>query len=107
MSKATILIVEGDAILALDLQRMLLRLDYTVAGPLASGKKALALLSDKPVDLVLMDIELAGAMNGIAAAEIIHRTAGIPVVFLTGFSQDPLLEQAKIGTLWLPYQAGS
>ncbi len=96
MRKATILIVEDDAILAVDLQRMLSRLGYTVAGPLASGEKALALLSGKPVDLVLMDIELAGAMNGIAAAEIIHRTVGIPVVFLTGFSQDPLLEEAKI-----------
>ena len=96
MSKATILIVEDDAILALDLQRMLARLGYTVAGPLASGAEALALLSDNPVDLVLMDIELAGAMNGIAAAEIIHRTIAVPVVFLTGFSQDPLLEQAKI-----------
>lgn len=96
MSKATILIVEDDAILALDLQRMLVRLDYMVAGPLASGEEALALLSGKSVDLVLMDIELAGAMNGIAAAEIIHRTMGIPVVFLTGFSQGPLLKQAKI-----------
>ena len=96
MCKATILIVEDDAILAMDLQRMVLRLGYTVAGPLASGEDALALLADKSVDLVLMDIELAGAMNGIAAAEIIHRTVGIPVVFLTGFSQDPLLEQAKI-----------
>jgi len=96
MSKATILIVEDDAILALDLQRTLLRLDYTVAGPLASGEEALALLSGKPADLVLMDIELAGAMNGIGAAEMIHRNVGIPVVFLTGFSQDPLLELAKI-----------
>ena len=96
MDKATILIVEDDAILALDLKKMLLRLGYTVAGPLASGEEALVLLSDKPVDLVLMDIELAGAMNGITAAEIIHRTVGIPVVFLTGFSQDPLLQQAKI-----------
>jgi PAS domain S-box-containing protein len=96
MRKATILIVEDDAILALDLQRMLVRLGYTVSGPLASGEEALALLAGEPVDLVLMDIELAGAMNGIAAAEVIHRTVGVPVVFLTGFSQDPLLEQAKI-----------
>ena len=96
MRKATILIVEDDAILAMDLQRMVSRLGYTVTGPLASGEEALALLSDKPVDLVLMDIELAGTMNGIAAAEIIHRTVEVPVVFLTGFSHDPLLEQAKI-----------
>ncbi len=96
MRKATILIIEDDAILAMDLKRMLWRLGYTVAGPLASGEQALALLSDKPIDLVLMDIELAGTMNGIETAEIIHRTIEVPVVFLTGFSQDPLLKQAKI-----------
>jgi signal transduction histidine kinase len=96
MRKATILIVEDDAILALDLQRMLARQGYTIAGPLTSGEGALAFIADKPVDLILMDIELAGAMNGIAAAGIIHRTVGVPVVFLTGFSQDPLIEQAKI-----------
>jgi two-component system, cell cycle sensor histidine kinase and response regulator CckA len=96
MSKATILIVEDDAILALDLRRMISRLGYTVFGPLASGEEALALLAGQPVDLVLMDIELAGPINGIDTAETILRTVGVPVVFLTGFSQDPLLEQAKI-----------
>ena len=94
--KATILIVEDNAILAMDLQGMITRLGYTVAGPLASGEEAIAFLQGKKVDLVLMDIELAGAMNGIAAAETLHRTVDIPIVFLTGFSQDPLLEQAKI-----------
>ncbi len=43
-----------------------------------------------------MDIELAGPMNGITAAEKIHAVGDVPVIFLTGFSQDPLLRQAKI-----------
>jgi len=96
MSKATILIVEDDAILAMNLQRMLALQGHIVAGPLASGEGALAFLEGTKVDLVLMDIELAGTMNGITAAEIISRTSDIPIVFLTGFSHDPLLEQAKI-----------
>ena len=98
MRKATILIVEDDGILALHLQDMLSRLGYTVAGPLASGERAVAFVSEHPIDLILMDIELAGTMNGIDAAETIQRTADIPIVFLTGFSQDPLVEQAKIAT---------
>ena len=96
MSKAAIVIVEDDAILALDLQGMISRLGFTVTGLFASGEDVIAFLPGKQVDLVLMDIELAGNLNGIATAEILHQTSDIPIVFLTGYSQDPLLEEAKI-----------
>ena len=96
MSKETILIVEDDGILALHLQDMLSRRGYSVAEMVSYGEHAIDFLSTKSVDLVLMDIELAGAMNGIATADLITKTYDIPIVFLTGFSQDPLLEQAKI-----------
>ncbi len=96
MSNATILIVEDDAILAMNLERMVTLQGHNVRGPVASGEDALAFLEEEKVDLVLMDIELAGTMNGIAAAEIISRTFDIPIVFLTGFSHDPLLEHAKL-----------
>lgn len=100
MTRANILIIEDDGILAIHIQDMLSRLGYTVMGPLATGEEAVALMTDlvagKKPDLVLMDIELAGAMSGIAAAEIISQTSDVPIVFLTGFSQDPLLEKAKI-----------
>ncbi len=96
MSKATVLIVEDDGILAMNLQNMLEFMDYKVAGPLASGEEAIAFVPKYPVDLVLMDIDLSGTMNGIAAAETISLTTDIPVVFLTGFSHDPLLAQAKV-----------
>jgi PAS domain S-box-containing protein len=96
MRNATILIVEDDAVLAMNLRRMISLMGYTIAGPLASGEKALTFLTENRVDLVLMDIELAGAMNGITAAETINRSTDVPIVFLTGFSRDPLLEQARI-----------
>jgi PAS domain S-box-containing protein len=47
-------------------------------------------------DLILMDIQLAGEIDGITAAERICRVADIPIIFLTGFSGDPLLQRAKI-----------
>ncbi len=96
MRNATILIVEDDAILAMNLRRMIALMGYTVAGSVATGEKALALLAKNSVDLVLMDIELAGTMDGITTAETIYSTLDIPIVFLTGFSQDPYLKQAKI-----------
>ena len=100
MSKATILIVEDDAILAMFLQEIISLMGYTVAKPLASGEEALTFLAGTPVDLVLMDIELAGRLNGIETAETISRTSDVPIIFLTGYSHDPLLEQAKIA---VPY----
>ena len=95
MGKATILIVEDDAILAMDLQGTISQQGYTVVGPFASGEEAIAFLPGKQVDLVLMDIELAGEINGIGTAEIIHSTTDIPIVLLTSFSQNGLLAQAK------------
>ncbi len=96
MDKATILIVENDAVLALLLGNILSRHNYAIAGPLASGEEAISYLAGKSIDLILMDIELAGAINGINAAVTIHETSDTPVVFLTGFSQDQLIQEAKI-----------
>ncbi len=100
MTKATLLIVEDNGILASHLKAMVIGLGYGALGPAASGEEALALVGQHPVDLVLMDIELAGAMNGIEAAKRIHALFDVPVVFLTGFSQDHTIEQA---TLAAPY----
>ena len=96
MHKTTILIVEDDAILIMNLRNMVSLMGHTVAGAFASGEAAIAFLVENSVDLVLMDIELAGTMNGITAAETINRTSDIPIVFLTGFSNETLLEQAKV-----------
>jgi PAS domain S-box-containing protein len=98
MDKAHILIVEDDGILACCLQEMVIRMGYAAAGPLACGEEAVAYIADNRVDLVLMDIELAGSMNGIQRAEAISQARDIPIVFLTGYSHDPLLEQAKIAS---------
>ncbi len=98
MNKAHILLVEDDGILACCVQEMVTRMGYVVAGPLASGEEAVAFVAGNRVDLVLMDIELAGPMNGIMAAEAICQATDVPIVFLTGYSQDPLLEQAKIAS---------
>jgi two-component system, cell cycle sensor histidine kinase and response regulator CckA len=95
MTNATILIVEDDAILATYLQALVERLGYLAVGPVASGEEALSVVAIMSVDLVLMDIELAGAMNGIAAAETIAYSHDVPIVFLTGFSQESLIQQAK------------
>ena len=91
-----ILIVEDDAVLATDLQETLTQLGYTVVGLAATGKAAIAsALAQKP-DLLLMDIHLRGAMNGIQAVEQIHQQLDIPVVYLTAHADEAFLREAKI-----------
>jgi PAS domain S-box-containing protein len=98
MDKAAILVVENDGILAACLKTMISQLGYTVLGPVASGEQALTFLGGQCVDLVIMDIDPDGTKNGITTAEQISAVAGIPIVFLSAFSRDPLLEQAKAAT---------
>ncbi len=92
----SILIVEDETIVAADLANKLRRLGYAVADEVARGEDAVALARRQPPDLVLMDIRLAGAMDGVAAAEEIRRECDRPVVFLTAHSDAATLERAKL-----------
>ena len=80
-----ILIVEDDGIIAAYLQDTLIRLGYTTPEPVATGEAALAAVEAANPDLILMDIQLAGAMNGVTAAELIREHYDIPVVYLIYF----------------------
>ena len=95
MEQKTVLMVEDDGVIAVILQYMLVDLGYGVVGPVATGEAAIAAVAAERPDLVLMDIQLAGQMNGITAAERIRSAADVPIVFLTGFSQDSLLERVE------------
>jgi signal transduction histidine kinase len=96
MDKKNILIVEDEAIVAADLAGKLRQLGYEVAGTTASGEESIKLASRMRPDLVLMDIRLEGAVDGIEAAEVIHREQDLPVIYLTAFSDPPTLERAKL-----------
>lgn len=96
MSKATILIVEDETIVAADLAGKLGQLGYGIAGITPRGDEAVALARERRPELVLMDIRLAGDTDGIEAAEIIRRDCHLPVVFLTAMSDRATLERAKL-----------
>ena len=96
MTQATVLIVEDDAVLAIHLKDLLVRQGYAVLAPISSGEEAIRAVQALNPSIILMDIELAGQMSGISAAEQIGAVTDIPVIFLTGYSHDPLLQQAKI-----------
>ena len=108
MTKAQILIVEDDVIVAKDIEDRLKNLGYGIFGRETSGKKALEKVAGNPLDLVLMDIVLKGEMNRIEAAEIIRSHFGIPVIFLTAYANEKRLERAKFampfGYILKPFQ---
>lgn len=95
MNNEKILIVEDEKIIALDLQRRLERFGYSVVGMASDGVAAIALAKEREPDIVLMDIMLAGEMDGIEAAAEIRKRYAIPVIFLTAYTDEKTLERAK------------
>jgi diguanylate cyclase (GGDEF)-like protein/PAS domain S-box-containing protein len=96
MAKACVLVVEDEVIVAHDLQSTLTRLGYDAPAPVASGEAALARLDEVRPDLVLMDIHLAGPMDGIATAERIRERVDLPIVYLTAHSDEATFRRANI-----------
>ena len=96
MGKATILIVEDEAIVAADLAGKLNRLGYIISGTTGFGEEAVNQAREERPDLVLMDIRLKGTMDGIEAAGIIRREFDLPVIFLTAHSDRATLDRAKL-----------
>jgi diguanylate cyclase (GGDEF)-like protein/PAS domain S-box-containing protein len=95
MNNENILIVEDEKIIALDLQRRLERFGYSVVGMASDGAEAIALARERKPDIILMDIMLAGSMDGIEAAKHIRAELAIPVIFLTAYTDEKTLERAK------------
>lgn len=94
--KANILVVEDEAIVAMDIADSLGSLGYQVVGTTDRGEDAIEKATALRPDLVLMDIVLKGTMDGIAAAETISTRLQIPVVFLTAHSDETTLQRAKL-----------
>src|SRR5919108_5763324 len=96
MKQASILVVEDERIVAFDLKQQLEALGYRVAAVVPSGELAVEKAAELKPDLVLMDIHLEGAMDGVEAAERIHACLRIPVIFLTAYAEDETLSRAQV-----------
>lgn len=81
-----VLIVEDELIVADDLEWQLTQMGYKVIGIAASGEEALSLADQERPHVVLMDVQLQGAMNGVEAARLIQRRTGAAIVFVTAFA---------------------
>jgi PAS domain S-box-containing protein len=107
VGSSTIMVVEDEAIVALELEEKLVNMGYEVVSGVSSGEDAIKKASQKRVDLVLMDIRLEGRMDGIQAARTIQERFDSPVVFLTAHADENTLQRAKLsepfGYLVKPY----
>src|SRR5688572_28184037 len=94
--RSRILIVEDESIVAMDLHASLLRLGYDAREPVGTGADAMRVIEQEVPDLVLMDIQLRGGMDGIETASLIRQRFDVPVIFLTAYSDDRTLERAQV-----------
>ena len=108
MSDAKILIVEDEASTAINLESTLQTMGYLVSTPVISGEEVLKIIHIERPDLILMDINLAGDMDGIETTEKINEIYDTPVLYLTALTDHSLLERAKeskpFGYLNKPYK---
>lgn len=93
---ASILIVEDEWLIAEEIRRSLVRLGHTPLAPVDNSDTALEVLAKQAVELVLMDINIAGDCDGIATAIMVRRHFALPVVFLTASSDSLTLKRASI-----------
>lgn len=89
--QSRVLIVEDESIVALDLQRRLIRLGYEVPRVTASHDQTLKAVAETEPNIVLMDINISGDIDGIETAKKID----LPVIFLTAYSEEKTLQRAK------------
>jgi CheY-like chemotaxis protein len=85
VARERILIVEDECVTALHLRQQLNRLGYEVGGSVTSGEEAVRVAEELRPDLVIMDVKLAGVMDGVEASRRIQEKVGAPVVYMTAY----------------------
>lgn len=94
--RSSVMIVEDERIVALDLQQTLHDFGYEASAIASSPDEALALASERRPDLVLMDIRIKGPKDGIETAQLLGERFRIPVVYLTAHADEGTLARARL-----------
>jgi CheY-like chemotaxis protein/DNA-binding transcriptional ArsR family regulator len=96
MAEINVMIVEDELITAEAIAILLRKLKYNPVAIVSSGEEAISKLKDLDLDLILMDIILAGTMDGIEAAQFINSNYNIPIIFITAYGDKKTLDRAKL-----------
>lgn len=95
MSDISIMIIEDEVIVALDIQERLQKLGYEIAAIRHNSEKALSYLEIHAPDLILCDINIKGNKDGIDIAQFVKEKMTVPLIFVTALSDRATLERAK------------
>lgn len=96
MTGETIMVVEDNGLIALHLMKILENAGYRVLEPIYSGERVLRLLGNSPEpDLILMDVGLAGTLDGIETARQILQKYSIPLIFITAYTSEHTSERMR------------
>lgn len=95
MEKIKVLVVEDSALIAEDIAYKLGKHHFDVMEICDKGEDALEYLKKNQPDLVLLDIKLAGALDGISTGYIIQKTYAVPIIYLSDLSDPETLKRAK------------
>jgi DNA-binding response OmpR family regulator len=95
MDKIRILLIEDEKLISENLKLILVRLDYEIVGIAETANEAYEIALNNPLDLVISDIQLRGATDGIEIASVFQNTYDLPVIFMTAFNDDLKIERAS------------
>jgi two-component system, cell cycle sensor histidine kinase and response regulator CckA len=93
---SAVMVVEDEPLMAEDLADALSKMGYEVSDVVSSALQCIASAEQRRPDLVLMDINLGGELDGIDAAQMLRDRFAIPVVFLSGFADERTVSRAKL-----------
>ncbi len=95
LQKPKILVVEDEIIVAVNLGQKLKKLGYELVGITSSGEEAIQKAEENHPDLVLMDINIEGNLDGIETAEVLRNRFHTPVIYLTAYADESTLDRAN------------
>ena len=91
-----VMIVEDDPLLSIVEEKMVEKLGYIVVGKAKSGEETLAKIKDLQPEILVLDMQLAGNLNGIQTVELLEsKNVKIPVIFLSGDNSSSVLKNAE------------
>ncbi len=93
--KISILLVEDEVITAMLMETQLKKIGYTLTSHVTTGENAIAATLLNRPDIILMDIRLAGNIDGIEAASVIKSETDIPIIFITSYDDQNTRDRAR------------
>ena len=108
MNKTKVLIVEDEAIVALGLERVLIKFEFIVTDMISNGGDVLNSIKKNEPDIILMDINLGKGKDGIDIVKDIYMIKYIPIIYITAFDDDDTINRAvqtkPVGYILKPYK---